>query len=276
MQQIERNPIMKIAVLGAGNMALAIIKAVKSSGRLGSDIFCAFDKYDTQLKKAADLGAMTANKLSDALEKADFVLLSVKPQDLDSLINEIKTADNFYANKIYISICAGISTKYICDAFGCDLPVIRVMPNSPIMVGAGATAITRNTLVNDKSYSKICGIFSFGGEVASISEDKMNAIISVNSSSPAYFYEFIRIMIEYAKSQGIDEKTARSMAQNAMFGAAKMLKSDDRSPEEHIAVVKSKKGTTEAALDVLKANGFERIIFEAMDACTKRAEELGK
>ncbi len=267
---------MKIAVIGTGNMALAIIGAVASTGRMSADIFCAFDKYEEQLIKASKLGAKTTNSLQECLDNADFVMFSVKPQDLDSVIESVKATCIDYDKKIYVTICAGISSDYICNAFGCNVSVIRVMPNAPIMVGAGATAITRNDLVNDKNYSKICGIFSFGGEVASIPEEQMNAIISVNSSSPAYFYEIIRIMIEYAKSRGIDERVARSMAQNAMYGAAKMLKSSDRSPEEQIAIVKSKKGTTEAALDSLKNNNLESIFFDAMEACTKRAEELGK
>lgn len=267
---------MKIAVIGTGNMALAIIGAVSKSGRMSADIFCTYDKFESQLAKASRLGASVANTLSDVLKDADFVMFSVKPQDLDDVIKNVKCECDDYAKKIYITICAGISSEYICNAFGCDVPVIRVMPNAPIMIGAGATAITRNIYVSDKNYSKICGIFSFGGEVSSIPESQMDAIISVNSSSPAYFYEIIRIMIEYAKSQGIDEKVARNMAQNAMYGAAKMLKTSDKSPEELISVVKSKKGTTEAALESFNANNLEKVIFDAMNACTTRAMELGK
>lgn len=267
---------MKIAVIGTGNMALSIIGAVKKAGRMSTDIFCAYDKFEEQMLKASKLGATVSNSLVEAVDCADFVLLSVKPQDLDGVIECIKTECNDFEKKIYISICAGISTDYICKAFGVCLPVIRVMPNAPMMIGAGATAITRNELVSDKNFSKICGIFSFGGEVASIPENQMNAIISVNSSSPAYFYEIIRIMINYATTKGIDEKVARSMAQNAMYGAAMMLKNSDKSPEELISVVKSKKGTTEAALDSFKSSDLEKIFFEAMDACTQRAEELGK
>ncbi len=267
---------MKISVIGTGNMALAIIGAVKRSGRMPTEIFCTFDKFELQLQKAVQLGACKAKSLKDALDEADFVLLSVKPQDLDEVIESIKKDCGDYQRKIYVTICAGVSSDYICNAFGSKVPVIRVMPNAPLMIGAGATAITRNELVNDKDYSKICGIFSLGGEVSSIPESQMNAIISVNSSSPAYFYEIIRIMMEYARTQGIDDRVAQSMAQNAMYGAAKMLMSSDKTPEEQIAVVKSKKGTTEAALDSLKNNELERIFFEAMSACTKRAEELGK
>ncbi|MBR5308662.1 MAG: pyrroline-5-carboxylate reductase [Clostridia bacterium] len=267
---------MKISVIGAGNMARAIIGAVAKSGRMSADIFCAYDKFPEALNEAKKLGAKVTSDLSEALDRADFVLFSVKPQDLDEVIAEVKSSCADFDKKIYVTICAGISTQYICNALGKDVPVIRVMPNAPIMVGAGATAISRNSLVSDKSFSKICGIFSFGGEVASIPEAQMNAIISVNSSSPAYFYEFIRVMIEYAKEQGIDEKVARSMAQNAMLGAAKMLKSTDKSPEELIAMVKSKKGTTEAALNVFADSNLEGTIKKAMDACTKRAEELGK
>ncbi|MBR3995153.1 MAG: pyrroline-5-carboxylate reductase [Clostridia bacterium] len=267
---------MKIAVIGAGNMARAIIGSVKKSGRISPDVFCAYDTSETQLEEAAKLGAKTETILKSAISGADYVLISVKPQDIRTVIDQIKDQCDNYSSKKYISICAGISTDYICKSFGCDVAVIRVMPNAPILIGVGATAISRNSLVNDKDYSKICGIFAFGGEVASIPESQMNAIISVNSSSPAYFYEIIRIMIEYAKGEGIDENAARIMAQNAMLGAAKMLISSDKSPEELISVVKSKKGTTEAALDSLKRNGFEKVLFEAMSACTKRAVELGK
>ena len=267
---------MKIAVIGAGNMARAIIGSVKKGGRISADIFCAYDTSESQLKEASKIGAKTESKLYDALSGSDFVLLSVKPQDIDVVIDEIKNQCDDYKNKKYISICAGISTSYISNAFGCDVAVIRVMPNAPILIGAGATAITRNSLVNDKDYSKICGIFAFGGEVCSIPEDQMNAIISVSSSSPAYFYEIIRIMVDYAKTQGIDEKIAKIMAQNAMFGASKMLMNSNMTPEELISVVKSKKGTTEAMLESLKNNNLEKIIFEAMGACTERACELGK
>ncbi len=267
---------MKIAVLGAGNMAGAIIGAVARSNRMSPDVFCAFDKSSQQLVKISAYGCNTASNLKDAVDDADFVLIAVKPQDLESLICDIKSVCSGYMNKKYVTICAGVSTSYLCSLLECDVPVIRVMPNAPMMIGTGATAISRNSLVTDKDYSKICGIFSFGGEVASIAEEQMNAIISINSSSPAYFYEFIRIMIEYGKEQGISEDVCRSMAQNAMLGAAKMLISTNKSPEELISIVKSKKGTTEAALDSFTNNGFERIIKEAMDSCTRRAQELGK
>lgn len=268
---------MKIAILGSGNMARAIVGAAAKSGKMPMDTFCAYDRFPEQLSKTATYGVKTSDVLYDTVKDADFVMFSVKPQDLEELISEYKSVCVDLPKKKYISICAGVSTAFICRLLDCEVPVIRVMPNAPMMIGAGATAISRNSLVSDKDYSKICGLFSFGGVVASISEDKMNAIISVNSSSPAYFYEFARIMIDYAVSQGIDEKTARTMAQNAMLGAAKMLISEqDKSPEELIAMVKSKKGTTEAALDVFADRGLKKTVFDAMDACTRRAEELGK
>lgn len=268
---------MKIAILGSGNMARAIVASAAKAKKMPMDTFCAYDKFPEQLSKMAEYGVNTSEFLYDTVKDADFVLFSVKPQDLEALVSEYRSVCKDYEKKKYISICAGVSISFICRLLDCAVPVIRVMPNAPMMIGAGATAISRNSLVSDKDYSKICGLFSFGGVVASIPEDKMNAIISVNSSSPAYFYEFARIMVGYAVSQGIDEKTARTMAQNAMLGAAKMLISEqDKSPEELIAMVKSKKGTTEAALDVFAERGLKKTVFDAMDACTRRAEELGK
>lgn len=268
---------MKIAILGAGNMASAIVGSAAKSGKMQMETFCAYDKFSPQLDKISCYGVSVTQSLADALKNADFVLLSVKPQDLLSLIEEIKAVCDDYNSKKYISICAGVSTSFICELLGVDVPVIRVMPNAPMTVGAGATAISRNNLVSDKDYSKICGLFSFGGVVSSIPESHMNAIISVNSSSPAYFYEIARIMIEYAEKEGIDSKVARNLTQNALLGAAKMMCNyPEKTLSELIDMVKSKKGTTEAALDSFNENKLERIIFEAMDACTKRAEELGR
>lgn len=267
---------MKLGIIGMGNMATAIAKAVIQARRLSSEDILAYDRVPEQLTRAKVHGIGTASSLKDLMEQADTVFFSVKPQDMEALIADIRTVSTDYSRKLYISICAGISTDYLCWQFGCPVAAIRVMPNAPILIGCGATAITRNKLVSDKVYSKICALFACAGEVSSIPEELMNAVIAINSTSPAYFYEIVRIMSKYGVEHGFDEKTATTLAVHAMLGASKMLMETGKSPEELVAMVKSKKGTTEAALDTLKEGDLEGLLLSAMDACTNRAAELGK
>lgn len=267
---------MKIAVIGAGNMATAILMGAKKAGKMPLDTFIVTDKMPEKLKEMKRLGFCTADSAVEAVRESEFFLIAVKPQDVEALLSSIREGCPDIGAKKAVTIAAGISSDYICDKLGCKIPVVRVMPNTPMTLGYGATAICRNGLVSDKDYSKICGLFAYGGEVASIKEEQMNAVIAVNSSSPAYFFEIVRIMTAYGVQNGIEEKVAATLARNAMLGSAKMLIESGKTPEELIAMVKSPKGTTAAALDSFAADGLEDTFKHAMDACTKRAEELGK
>lgn len=266
---------MKISFIGAGNMAGAIIGAILNSGRTSANEIGVFDKMSEKCEKFAAKGVHCASTLKEAVELSPWVLIAVKPQDMESVLTSVKDECVDYAAKTYISIAAGISTGYIERILG-KCAVVRVMPNTPLLVGCGATAISRNSSVPDKDFTKICGIFAAAGTVSVLPEEKMNAVISVNSSSPAYFFAFVKAMIDAGVKQGIDEKVASSLAIGAAMGAAKMLESSGMTPEELIRMVKSPKGTTEKALDVFEKEDLHGMVERAMEACTIRAEELGK
>ena len=267
---------MTISFIGAGNMASAIIKSVVTSGRIKPcDIFV-YDKFEEKAAELSKLGVTVCKTLSDACASSNKILLAVKPQDYEALLCDIKDCCSELSCKMFISIAAAISCEYICKMLGADLPVVRVMPNTPVMLGVGATAISRNSLVSDKEYSAICGLFAVSGCVVSLDESLMNSVISVNSSSPVYLYMLAKAMIDGGVGQGLSEKASTELVYNALKGSCEMLMKSGKSPDELIRMVASPGGTTLAAISSLEENEFYKIINEAMLACTKRAEELAR
>jgi pyrroline-5-carboxylate reductase len=172
---------------------------------------------------------------------------------------------------------AGISTAYIADRLpGSSPAVVRIMPNTPIMLGAGATGICANSHTTPAQLQFVKSLLVGASIVCDIPESQMNPSINLNGSSPAYLFLFAKAAVDYAKSEGIDEKIALELFANTMIGSAKMLTESGMDPQTLINMVTSPGGTTLAALRVFEDCGFEKIIAQAMSACTKRAQELGK
>ncbi len=264
-----------LAVIGVGNMAKAII-----SGVLSSDIdiskFILFDKKPSQYKEYNELNKdifVFADSVSSAVEKADCVLISVKPQNYNEVLSEISTAKNF-DKKMYISIGAGITSKSVSGALG-GACTIRVLPNVPMLIGKGVSAICKNPKALPEDFNFVCSVFKSAGSILLIDENEMNRIIGVTSSSPAYVFKFINSIYEGALAQGLSDKELLNTICDMVIGSALLLKQSDDSPEELISKVASKGGTTERALLKFDEYKFEEAIIEAMVACTNRADELG-
>ena len=266
----ERCVILRLTSIGAGNMATAIIKSVISSGRIKPSDITVYDINTDRYSVFKDLSVNCAESVSRACAVSEVILLAVKPQDYETVLTQISP---FVAGqkRIFISIAAGISTAYVCKTLGQDFPVVRVMPNTPLLIGVGATAISRNSLVEDRIYTKICGLFAASGSVVSLDESQMNAVISVNSSSPAYVYLF-----DNAVTQGIDRAVATDLVYQTLKGSAEMLIQTNSDPDALIRMVASPKGTTEAALKSFEKDNFCDIVSNAMNACTARAEEMAR
>lgn len=264
----------KLAVIGYGNMAKAIIGGVINSNADISDIII-FDINSNQYVSDANADII---KVSDSMESAiinaDAVLLSVKPQNFTDILPRIKTIDG-YKNKLYISIAAGISTASIRDALG-DVSIIRVLPNIPMTIGQGVSVICRNPRVAASDFDYVKDIFSRSGSVLDIEEEEINRFIGVTSSAPAYVFKFIDAICKGAQAQGIDYDRVLEVVCDMLIGSAMMLKRGELTPEELISRVASKGGTTERALSVLNERDFSGALIDAMKACTDRAEELGQ
>ena len=263
-----------ISVIGVGNMAKAII-----GGILGSDI--ALDKiflFDKILESCSafehDDRFEVCDSIASAVQSADLVLLSVKPQNFPEVLEEIKNTPSF-ADKLYISIAAGISVKTVSDSLG-GADVIRVLPNLPMTIGKGVSVICRNDAVRADDFELVRSVFEASGSVVVIDEVDMNKTIGVTSSSPAYVFKFIDAICKGAEAQGLDGASLVDTVCDMVIGSAMLLKSSSCTPAELITRVASKGGTTEQALIKLNEGDFDEIIKNAMIACTARADELGK
>ena len=263
----------KIGFIGAGNMATAIVNGLLKSHTPEETIFV-HDCNVRQLKHMAELGVNIAYTIEELVENSDIIVLAVKPQNYDEVLAEIKTAVT--DKKIFVTIAAGISIDYVRKGLGMDCPMVRVMPNTPLLLGKGATAVCRSENISDKNFKTIYNMFANSGEAVELPEEQMNSVIAVNGSSPAYVYLFAKAMTDYAVSVGIDKDTALKLVAQTFIGSAEMLLSSGDDPDTLIQKVCSKGGTTIEAVNVLNENNVPQIIMDAMAACTKRAEELGK
>lgn len=273
-----------IAFIGVGNMASAIINGIITKKE---NPFCAknlilFDKYPPQLDKFRSIGAKIASDISDAVKDADCVVLSVKPQNFPEVLDEISKIEGI-SNKLFITIAAGIKISTVKNYVD-GAPVVRVLPNLPMVIGKGVSAICKDDSVNDSDFDFVADIFSSSSKVIKIHESKMNRIISVTSSSPAYVFMLIDAMLGGAKSQGlvdgfggdITKKEMLDAICDTIIGACELMKSSDCDADELIRRVASKGGTTEKAICELKNYSFTEGVISAMQKCTDRADELGK
>lgn len=264
----------KIGFIGAGNMATAIINGILVKKAEKAENICVFDLDNAKLEIMKQKGVNTLGSAEELTETADIIVLAVKPQNYDEVLSAIKGAAD--ETKVFVTIAAGISIDYVRRGLGAKVPAVRVMPNTPLLLGKGATAMCRSENISNEDFDKVYNMFALSGDVEILDEDKMNAVIAVNGSSPAYIYYFAKAMADYAESVGIDKKTALSLICKTFEGSAEMLRSSGDTPDQLIEKVCSKGGTTIEAMNVLRERNVEDAIIDAMAACTRRAEELGK
>ncbi len=263
----------KIGFIGAGNMATAIIDGIIRNYAAAAERITVFDvmtdKLDVMLKK----GVCTAASAKDVVAASDITVLAVKPQNYAEVLDSIKSSVN--PQKVIVTIAAGISTDYIAKTIECECPMVRVMPNTPLLLGAGATAVSRRN-ISDEDFKYVYDMFANGGVVEILDESQMNSVIAVNGSSPAYIYLFAKAMVDYAEKEGISYEAALKLVCATLKGSAEMLENSGDTPDVLIKKVSSPGGTTLKALEKLEEKDFYNSIIEAMDACTKRADELSK
>ena len=264
----------KIGFIGAGNMATAIIGGILGSGSADGSHVYVFDVMQDKLElMASEKGIQKCADAAEVVKASDITVLAVKPQNYAEVLESIK--GEVTDSKVIVTIAAGISTDYIASAIGRDCPMVRVMPNTPLLLGMGATALCRHN-ISDEDFAFVYDMFANGGVVSVLDESKMNAVIAVNGSSPAYVYLFAKAMVDYAVKEGIDASEAMKLVCATLKGSAEMLEKSGDTPETLIKKVSSPGGTTLKALEKLDEKDFYDSVIEAMDACTKRAEELSK
>ena len=264
----------KIGFIGVGNMGTAIISGMLDSKFAEPEYVYICDnnkdKCDFFLKK----GVNVCDSITSLAECSDIVVLAVKPQNYAEVLTELSAIN--CESKIFVSIAAGISIGYVQKMLKEDAKVVRVMPNTPLLLSKGATALCPSDNMTEDEFKIVNDMFSISSVTEVFDESHMNEIISVNGSSPAYVYLFAKAMADYASECNIDADKAMNLICATFEGAAAMMRESGDDIETLIRKVSSPGGTTIAALNSFEENNFVDTVKKAMKACTDRAEELGK
>ena len=263
---------LRLGFIGAGNMATAILDGVVSKQVFQTDHIMISNPHRDKLKYPQSLGVSVTTSNNEVVLNSDIIILAVKPQKFEVVLADIR---EYCPDKCFVSIAAGISTGWIRDRLP-GASVIRVMPNTPLQLGLGATAIAETSDVSHRLFQCVCNIFSAAGSVAVIPEAQMDDVIPISGSSPAFFFRMADVMVRWAQEQGMDPQISLELAAAAMKGSAEMLLSSGKTANELTKQVCSPGGTTLAALTAFDDRDFDGLIYDAMKRCVLRSKELGK
>ncbi len=263
----------KIGIIGCGNMGEAILKTLISNGiASGRDIFISdvdSAKLD-RIKKHYNCDATFNN--SRVAELSNVIIIAVKPQDMASVLSSI--AGELSKKKLVISIAAGVTIKKISSIIGKDIPIVRVMPNMPALIGRGFSALTFSKRV-DKSQARFArDIFGAIGDTVEVKEGQMDAITAISGSGPAYFFYLVELLIKNGVKLGLKREMAKDAAIKTALGSIELLSKIGEDPAVLRKRVTSKGGTTEAAFKVFKRHKLDAIIEKGIRAAKMRSKKL--
>lgn len=261
-----------LGVIGAGSMGCAILQGALDAGVMLPQQVWLANPHLEKTTPFGERGVHTTVSNLEAVRSVDILLLAVKPQVLPSVLEEIGPETK---GKCVLSIAAGISRRWLEEQMP-EAWVVCVMPNTPLMLGCGASAMTERGNVPQAFYDFALSLFSAAGLVTQLPEEQMNEIIPVSGSSPAFFFRMVSRMVQAAEKQGLDPDMALKMAAKTMEGSAKMLLESGKTAAELERQVCSPGGTTLAGLTAFDELGFDQIIDQAFQRCIRRAYELGK
>lgn len=265
---------MKLGFIGAGNMAGAIIGGVIGKGFLLPGEIAVYDISPSQCERIAAQYAVTvAQSQAELAEMCEHIVLAVKPVYLRGVL---ENARPYAAGKDWISIAAGWTFAMLTDALGTlsGAHILRTMPNTPAMVGAGFTALCEQTTLSDESFAWSLQLFQTLGEVAVLPETLFDAVIALTGSSPAYVFLFIEAMADAAVRLGMPRAMAYRAAAQAVYGSAKMVLETGEHPAALKDMVCSPAGTTIEAVAALERGGFRSAVIDAMTACAQKSRSM--
>ncbi len=262
----------KLGVIGAGFMATSIINGAISNEIVDCKDIIVSDISKASLDKISQHGVNTTTNNIELITNAEFVLFAVKPQNLNDLLNNLSIFAD--ADLKFISIMAGVKKDKIKNIFK-NAKVARCMPNTPCSIGLGAVGLDLSDFNNESDKTFINNLLGALATVVSVKEEKLNAVTGISGSAPAYFYLFLKGIIDAGVKHGLSYEDAKALANSTMIGAGKMVElNHDKSLDELINAVCSKGGTTIEAVKVFNDKNLSKITEQAVDACVKRSFEL--
>lgn len=265
----------KIGIIGCGNMGEAIFSRLarimeKSTSLMVSELDAA--RRDTIMSKYKIIVEIDNNYL---VKYCDIIILAVKPKDFEAVLKQ-EVCCGISSKKLLISIAAGVTTKHIEKLVGKDIPVIRVMPNMPALVGEAISSISAGTSATKDHMKMAREIFGMIGEVVEVDEKAVDAVTAISGSGPAYFFYIMESLMVAAKKLRLDQKTAERLVIKTALGSAKLIEALNEDPSVLRHKVTSKGGTTEAAVKVFNKKKLSGIINAATLAAFKRSKELSR
>lgn len=266
----------KIAFIGAGNMARAIIIGLVNSGVAAKNIIVANPSPEKRVMLANEFGVQQTNDNIEAAQFADIIVLSVKPHFICNVCQQLSSALDI-TNKLFVSVAAGTTVAQIQQALNKQVSLVRVMPNTPAQLGLGMSGLFASQEVNDEQKAASDKLMSAVGKVIWLeTEDKINDIIAIAGSAPAYFFLFMEAMEKKAQALGFNAQESRMLVQQTALGAAQMVEHNTAAISTLRENVTSKGGTTFAALEQFRKDDLDKIVSNAMNAAITRAEEMAK
>jgi len=263
---------LKIGFIGCGKMAEALIKGIIDSKITGNNDIYASDRNKERLehiKKETKINVFDDNK--KVVDNSDIIFLAVKPQNMDELLDEIKDK---IKNQLIVSIAAGITIKKIESKLK-DKRIVRVMPNTPCLVGEMAAGFSLGKKCNDKDAMLIEKILNSAGKAFLLKEEMLDAVTGLSGSGPAFIAYLLEAMIEGGIKSGLDKDIAIELALQTAKGTAKLLQETGMTTKELIEAVSSPGGTTIAGREILEKSDVKDIIIKTIKKAAERSKELG-
>ena len=262
---------MKIGFIGSGNMGSAIIGGIVNSGIAKPQDIVVSDINAAGLQKTKEQFGVNITSNNKEAAECDIVFLCVKPNVILNVIDEIKDT---VEDNVVASIAAGKSISALLDAFKKEIKLIRIMPNTPALVGEGMSAMTANAKVTDDEKEKVLEIFNSFGLCEEVPESLMDTVTAVSGSSPAYVFMFIEAMADAAVQGGMPRDKAYTFAAQSVLGSAKMVLETNKHPGVLKDMVCSPGGTTIEAVSVLEEKGMRDAVISAMKACMDKSSNM--
>lgn len=281
----------RIAIIGAGNMGEALLSGFLRAGHPVKDLVVA-ERLAEKARHLAERYSVLVTSVAEAVETAAIVIIAVKPTDVEPVITEIAdvvaAASDDSPEQVLVTVAAGVSTGYLESKLPAGVAVVRVMPNTPVLVGAGASVLAKGRFASGTQLNDVAALFDCVGSVAIVPEAQLDAVTALSGSGPAYFFLLVEALVDAAVGAGLSRRLATDLAVQTMAGSAAMLfdrlepadgaattgGAADTTAAQLRAMVTSPGGTTAAALRELERGGLRAAVDRAVQAAKARSEQL--
>lgn len=280
----------RIAIIGGGNIGEALLAGLLRDGRQIKDLVVA-EKSEDRGRYLSKTYSVLVTSVAEAVANATFVIIAVKPFDVEAVIAEVVDAAGDTGDdgpeQVFVTVAAGVTTTYLEAKLSAGAPVVRVMPNAPALVGAGTSVMAKGRFVTPEQLKQVAALFDAVGNVLTVPESQLDAVTAVSGSGPAYFFLMVEALVDAGVGIGLSRRVATDLAAETMAGSAAMLLErtegdrqaagdggPDTTPAQLRATITSPGGTTAAALRELEGGGLRTAVDAAVQAGKTRSEQL--